>query len=124
MAAGLVVPPAEVAAPTTDDRPDAKESVPTPLSPAAAELHRPYFPRADRRGLDGGQIRAMTGTTGWDESIRDLAQEHHAVQYERELQQLGSRGKLPLAQRDRRVRYEDTFDPEGPSPQAIIQNDA
>jgi hypothetical protein len=29
----------------------------------------------------------MTGTTGWDESIRDWAQEHHAVQYERERQQ-------------------------------------
>jgi hypothetical protein len=37
------------------------------------------------------------------------------VQHERELQQLyiGSSGKLPLAQRHRRVRYQDTFDPEG-----------
>jgi hypothetical protein len=31
--------------------PDAEEPVPAPLTPAAAELYQPYFPRADRRGL-------------------------------------------------------------------------
>ena len=30
---------------------DAEEPVPAPLTPAAAELYRPYFPHADRCGL-------------------------------------------------------------------------
>ena len=60
---------------------------------------------------------AATGNTWWDEAIRDLALEHHAVHHVRSLDQLQQGGKPPhLAQRGRRPsvpRYQDTFDPGG-----------